>query len=105
MHARVTFLKILGDNLEEVARRFEEAVAVTHEREQGFRGAILLTRRNGTALAINLADSPEDIQANDREGLYQAEVARFRELIHGHPRREFFDVSVAVGLDLPGERA
>ena len=99
MHARVTFLEFRPEDLDHVAELFQDAVGVVHEQEEGYRGAVLLVRDDGKALAVNFADSLEHLRANDQRGLYQAEVARFRELIVGHPRREFFRVAVAMGVE------
>ena len=99
MHARVTYLEFEPDNVDEAARRFESAVRVVHETEPGFRGAMLLIREDGTALALNLAEDAEHLKANDTSGLYQSEVAEFRSLIVGHPRRQFFRIAVSVGLE------
>jgi hypothetical protein len=47
---------------------------------------------------IDLADSLDHLRANEKHGLYQAEVARFRSRIVGHPHREFFRVVVSKGI-------
>lgn len=99
MHARVTYLEFAPENIDDAARLFEDAVAAVHETEPGFRGAALFLREDGKAMAINLAEDAEHLKANDASGIYQAEVAQFRSLLVGHPRREFFRVAVSVGLD------
>lgn len=99
MHARVTFLEFDPKDTDDVARLFEEAVGVVHEQEDGYRGALLLVREDGKAMAVNLSESLEHLRTNDRAGLYQAEVAKFRSLIVGHPRREFFRLAVSMGIE------
>lgn len=103
MHARVTYLEFEPENVDEVARLFERAVGAVHESESGFRGAMLLVREDGKAMAVNLAEDDQHLKANDASGLYQSEVAEFRSLIVGHPRRQFFRVAVSIGID--GERS
>jgi hypothetical protein len=38
-------------------------------------------------MAIDLADSLDHLRANEKHGLYQTEVAKFRSRIVGHPHR------------------
>ena len=99
MHARVTYLEFEPENLDEVARLFDSAVRAVHEQEAGFRGAALLVRDDGKALALNLSEDLDHLRENDTRGIYTAEVAEFRSLIIGHPRRDFFRVAVSVGID------
>ena len=96
MHARVTFLEFQPEDIEASARLFQEAVSAIHEQETGFQGAFLLVRDDGTAMAINFADTLDNLRENDRKGVYQSEVANFRSLIVGHPRREFFRIAASI---------
>jgi hypothetical protein len=50
-----------------------------------FRRALFLARDDGTVMAIDLADTLDHLRANEKHGLYQAEVAKFRSRIVGHP--------------------
>jgi hypothetical protein len=50
------------------------------EQEEGFIGALLLTRDDGRALVVDLCDTVEHMRANERSGFYQTQVAP------GHPR-------------------
>lgn len=55
-------------------------------------------RDDGHALAIDLADTLEHMQANERSGFYQSQVAKFADRIVGRPRREIYRVAVSKGL-------
>lgn len=98
MYARVTFVQVTPDDIEESVRLFDESVVPAARQEEGFLGAMLLVRDNGEAIAIDLTDTLEHLQANERSGFYQSQVAKFRERIVGHPRREIFRVAVSKGV-------
>jgi hypothetical protein len=98
MVARVTRVQVDPDDLEEAVRLFDESVVPAAEREEGFMGALLLTREDGRALVIDLCDTLEHMRANERSGFYQTQVAKFADRIVDHPSREFFDVKVARGV-------
>ncbi len=86
MFARITFVQVKPQDIDDASRLFDESVVPAVRQEQGFRGALLLVRDTGEALAVDFAESLEDLQANERNGVYQAQVAKFRERIIGHPR-------------------
>lgn len=98
MYARVTFVQVAPDDVDESVRLFDESVIPAARQEEGFQGAMLLVRENGEAMAIDLADTLEHLQANERSGFYQSQVAKFRDRIVGHPRREIFRVAVSKGV-------
>ena len=98
MHARMTFAQVKPEDIEDSARLFEEGILPAARDEEGFRGALFLVRDESTVIAIDLADSLDQLRANEKHGLYQAEVAKFRSRIVGHPHREFFRVAVSKGI-------
>ena len=98
MYARVTFVQVTPEHVEDSARLFEESVVPAARQEEGFRGAMLLVRESGEGMAIDLADSLEHLRANEQSGFYQSQVAKFRDKIVGHPRREIFRVAVSKGV-------
>jgi len=61
-------------------------------------GALLLTREDGRALAIDLCDTMENLRENERNGFYQTQVAKFADKVTGRPSREFYEVGVARGV-------
>jgi hypothetical protein len=98
MVARVTRVEVKPDDLAEAVRLFDESVVPAAEQEEGFMGALLLTRDDGRALVLDLCDTLEHMQANERSGFYQTQVAKFADRIVDHPSREFYDVKVARGV-------
>ncbi len=99
MVARVTHVRVKPEDIEESVRLFDESVVPAATQEEGFRGALLLVRDNGQALAIDLADTIENAHANERSGFYQSQIAKFADRIVGHPSREFYEVRVAKGVE------
>jgi hypothetical protein len=96
--ARVTHVKVSPEDIEESVRLFDESVVPAAEQEQGFMGTLLLVREDGTALAIDLCDTIENMRANEHSGFYQEQVTKFADKITGSPSREFYDVRVAKGV-------
>jgi hypothetical protein len=98
MVARVTAVRVNPDDVDESVRLFDESVVPAAEQEDGFMGALLLVRPDGHALAIDLCDTLEHAQANERSGFYQTQIAKFAGKIVERPTREFFEVKVAKGV-------
>lgn len=104
MVARVTHVRIHPEDIAESARLFDESVVPAAREEAGFLGALLLTRSDGRALAIDLCDTLEHMQANERNGFYQTQIAKFTDKIVDHPSREFYDVNVARDVHMLEDR-
>ena len=98
MVARVTAVHVNPEDIDESVRLFDESVVPAAEQEDGFMGALLLVRSDGTALAIDLCDTLEHAQANERSGFYQSQIAKFAGKITGRPTREMYEVKVAKGV-------
>lgn len=98
MVARVTQVRVNPEDVADSVRLFDESVIPAAEREEGFMGALLLTREDGRALVIDLCDTIEHMRDNERNGFYQEQVTKFADRIVDHPQREFFEVAVAKGV-------
>lgn len=98
MVARVTHVRVAPEDVDESVRLFDESVLPAAQQETGFMGALLLVREDGQGLAVDLCDTLENLQANERSGFYQAQVAKFADKLQGHPRREHYRVAVAKGV-------
>lgn len=99
MVARVTHVRVKPEDVEEAVRLFDDSVVPAAEQEEGFLGALLLTRADGRALVVDLCDTVEHMRANERSGFYQTEVAQWADKLIDRPAREFYDVAVAKGED------
>ena len=100
MVARVTQVRVNPEDVAESVRLFDESVLPAAEQEEGFMGALLLVREDGRALAIDLCDTLEHMQANEHSGFYQQQITKFAGKIVDHPTRQFYDVPVARGVAL-----
>lgn len=98
MVARVTTVKVNPEDVEEAVRLFDESVMPAAGQEEGFMGALLLTREDGRALVIDLCDTLEHMRANEHNGFYQTQVAKFADKIVDRPGRAFYEVAVARGV-------
>ncbi len=98
MVARVTHVSVKPEDVEESVRLFDESVIPAAEREEGFMGALLLVREDGRGIAIDLCDTLEHMRANESNGFYQTQVAKFAKKIVERPSREFYEVAVAKGV-------
>ena len=99
MVARVTSVAVKPEDIEVSTRLFEESVVPAARQEEGFMGGLLLVRDDGRAIVVDLCDTIENLRANERNGFYQAQIAKFADRIVGHPTREVYDVAVARGVD------
>jgi (p)ppGpp synthase/HD superfamily hydrolase len=98
MVARVTHVQVKPQDVEEAVRLFDESVLPAAEQEEGFMGALLLTREDGRALVVDLCDTLEHMRANEHSGFYQTQIAKFAGKIIEQPGRAFYDVAVAKGV-------
>lgn len=99
MVARVTHVRVNPEDVGQSVRLFDESVIPAAEQEEGFMGALLLVREDGRGIAIDLCDTLENMQANERNGFYQTQVAKFADKIVEAPKREFYEVAVARGVE------
>lgn len=98
MVARVTQVQVGPEDVADAVRLFDQSVVPAARQEAGFMGTLLLVREDGHALAIDLCDTRENMQANEASGFYQTQVAKFADKITGRPTREIYDVAVAKGV-------
>ncbi len=98
MVARVTTVQVKPEDVAQAVRLFDESVMPAAEQEEGFMGALLLTREDGRALVIDLCDTVEHMRANEHSGFYQTQITKFAGKIIARPSRAFYDVAVAKGV-------
>lgn len=98
MVARVTHVRVNPDDVDEAVQLFDESVIPAAEQEEGFAGALLLVKPDGRALVVDLADTLEHAQANEKSGFYQSQITKFAGKIVERPTRELYEVRVAKGV-------
>ena len=101
MIARVNQGKLEAKDIE-AATEFFETVWIPGGREQdGFRGAILLTRADGNSLAIDIYDTEEQALATEESGWYQQTTELFADKITGRVRRNFYEATIGLAGPVP----
>ena len=98
MVARLTHVRVKPEDVEEAVRLFDDSVVPAARQEEGFMGALLLTREDGRALVVDLCDTVEHMRANEHSGFYQTQITKFAGKIIDRPSRAFYDVAVAKGV-------
>lgn len=92
MHARLTYVNVQSDNVDEAISIYEGTIAAL-EGQPGFAGALLLgDRGTGKSISITLWDSVEAEQATTQSGFYQEQLGRFAALFTAQPEVESMEV-------------
>ena len=95
MFARVTYVSIISDKLDEAIKIFRESVIPAAKAQKGFRGAYFLTdRETGEGISISLWTSKEDGIASEETGYYQEQLSKFKGLCVAPPDfDDYYEVS------------
>ena len=95
MEARVVDLRILPTEAREVVRIYRDSVLPVARRQQGFKGALLLTDdETGVGISISLWETEEDREEGEANGFYQQQIRKFSELLTETPVRKHYNVGV-----------
>jgi heme-degrading monooxygenase HmoA len=95
MEARVVDLRILPTEAKEVVRIYRDSVLPAARRQQGFKGALLLTDdETGVGISISLWETEEDREEGEANGFYQQQIRKFSELLTETPVRKHYNVGV-----------
>jgi len=95
MEARVVDLRILPTEAREVVRIFRDSVLPVARRQQGFKGALLLTDdETGVGISISLWETEEDREEGEANGFYQQQIRKFSDLLTATPVRKHYNVGV-----------
>ncbi len=93
MHARVVMLQIRSDKISEAVHIFRESVIPAAEKQQGFKGGLLLVDDAvGKGLSITMWETEAEMRATET-GRYLAEqIDKFADLLAAPLIRESFEV-------------
>ena len=95
MHARVNATEWNPEKVEAGMRLTEETIIPSYQKEQGFRGYILLTEPNGKkAMAITLWETQEDMDRS--AAVAQAMIPQLKGILVAPPVTETYDVRFHV---------
>jgi heme-degrading monooxygenase HmoA len=97
MIARVTTVQISPDKAAEATNIFQNSVLPAAKAQRGFRTGYMLTdAASGKGMSVTIWDSLEDLQANEANGFYQEQVAKFGPLFTAPPIREIYEVGASA---------
>ncbi|KPJ54524.1 MAG: hypothetical protein AMJ37_00530 [Dehalococcoidia bacterium DG_18] len=80
------------ENLDEVARIFQQQALPLVSRKPGFKGVYLMTKPNGEFMVLNIWDTEEQANAWPQNPEHQQVVAQLRPLLGGAPARDGYEV-------------
>jgi heme-degrading monooxygenase HmoA len=97
MIARVTTVQVIPDKVAEAANIFNNSVLPAAKAQPGFRTGYLLTdAASGKGMSVTVWDSLADLQANEANGFYQEQVAKFAPMLTAPPTREIYEVGASA---------
>jgi heme-degrading monooxygenase HmoA len=95
MEARVVDLRILPTEAREVVRIYRDSVLPAARRQQGFKGALLLTDDDtGVGISISLWETEKDREEGEANGFYKQQIRKFSDLLTETPVRKHYNVGV-----------
>jgi len=80
------------ENLNQVAKIFQEQAVPLVSRQPGFKGVYLMTKSSGEFMVLNIWDTEAQANAWPQNPEHQKVVAQLRPLLAGAPAREGFEV-------------
>lgn len=95
MYARIVKMDVPAEKLDESERIYEDVIDGA-KNEQGFQGAILLSDpATGKSISITLWEDESAMLRTEESGWWQAQIARFKEVMVSGPVREHYEVEFA----------
>jgi heme-degrading monooxygenase HmoA len=95
MFARLLRIRTKIEQIDDVAKLFEESVIPLCRDQKGFQGAYFLAdRHTGESIFITLWASEEDMLANEKSRFFQEQLVKFMDLFIEPPFRETYEVVV-----------
>jgi heme-degrading monooxygenase HmoA len=96
MYARVSIGQMIPAKVDEAIGIYRNSVIPAAKQQKGFKGLFVLTdRTTGKGITMALWETEADMEACERNGYYQAQLAKFKDVLSAPPVREVYKVSVA----------
>ncbi len=80
------------ENLNQIAKIFQEQAVPLVSRQPGFKGVYLMTKSSGEFMVLNIWDTEAQANTWPQNPEHQKVVAQLRPLLAGAPAREGFEV-------------
>ena len=78
-----------------MVRIYRDSVLPAARRQQGFKGALLLTDDDtGVGISISLWETEEDREEGEANGFYKQQIRKFSDLLTETPVRKHYNVGV-----------
>ena len=95
MLARMTFLQVKPESIEEGISIFRTSVIPAAKKQTGFRGACLLVDRDtGKCIVVTFWRNEMDVRASEENRHYQEQLVKGLHLFAGPPIREGYEVTI-----------
>lgn len=96
MYARMSIAQSQPGKDDEVIRIHKDSVVPACKQQKGFKGLYLLKdTKTGKGVTLTLWDTEADMKAAEASGFYQAQVAKFKDVLAAVPVREDMEVVLA----------
>ena len=98
MYARVTLAQLQPGKVDELLQFLRENVVPAAQRQQGFKGLLLLTdETTNKGIALGLWETEADLVASEAsDGYYTVQLARGAHFFAAPPVRETYQVNIQV---------
>lgn len=94
MFARCVTMQGRPETMDQARTIFNDSVIPAARQQPGFEGALFLTDpATGKGMSVTIWATEADMQAGERNGFLQAQIAKFGPLLAGPPTRELFVVA------------
>jgi heme-degrading monooxygenase HmoA len=95
VHARVVIMEMLPIDVEEAVRTYRERVVPAGRKQEGFKGAWMLTDpETGEGMSISLWGSAEDMRSSEDSEFHRRELGELEGFFVSAPVRKHYEVSV-----------
>jgi heme-degrading monooxygenase HmoA len=95
MHARVITANVYPGNLDALVGAVQDSVMPEARKQQGFKGALLLTdAKAGRVIYVSLWEGEDDLKASETSGYVREQLAKTTHLLATPPLLATFEVSV-----------
>ena len=80
------------ENLDQIARIFNEQAVPLVSKQPGFKGVYLMVQPNGAFMVLNIWENTEQAEAWPQNQEHQKIAAELKPLLSGAPSREGFEI-------------
>ena len=95
MHARINIAEWNPQKMKEAVRLTEETIIPAYQKQQGFRGYLLLTEHGSErAIAITMWETEADMEAS--AAVARAMIPKLKDILRGPPETTTYEVLFSI---------